>query len=79
MGVELTVFGAEDVDEVVALVDAGHGVGVGYGFFKIWIAFGVGHRTEDVGHRHLEGDVHTTLEVKTEPYAELLYFVESIT
>ena len=47
-------------------------------FFEIGIAFGGGHRPEDVGHRHLERYVHTALEVKSETHTELFYFIESV-
>ncbi len=77
-GVELAVLVTEDVDEVVALGGAGNRVGVVDSLLEIGVALGVGHRAENVGHRYLKGDVHTSLEVEAESHAEFLYFVECV-
>ena len=78
-GIKATVFAAESAHIVVGLGGAHHRVGGMESRFKVRVAFGIGHRAEDVGHRYLKGDVHAALEVKAQPYAELLNFIESIT
>ena len=78
LAVDVAIFLAESADVVVCFMFGDEGIGCCEGFFKSRVVFDACHRTDDVGHRHLENHVHTALEVEAEAYAHALYFVECV-